>query len=85
VEKRRCGSFPGLVLFRLVAPPLQYGVVGLFPGMGSMVLQPFATGGNRLYPEFLGRNWHPTVPEVNYPDRGHQLVVTNAHQYHLPT
>jgi hypothetical protein len=32
------GSFPGLVLFRLVAPPLQPEVVGMFPGMGCMVL-----------------------------------------------
>jgi hypothetical protein len=28
------GSFPGLVLFRLVAPPLQPGVVGTSPGTG---------------------------------------------------
>jgi hypothetical protein len=27
-EKRRCGLLPGLVLLRLVAPPLQLGVVG---------------------------------------------------------
>jgi hypothetical protein len=27
-----------LVLFRLVAPPLQPEVVGMFPGMGCMVL-----------------------------------------------
>jgi hypothetical protein len=30
-------SFPGLVLFRLVAPPLQHGVVGPFSGTGCMV------------------------------------------------
>jgi hypothetical protein len=40
------GSFSGLVLFRLVAPPLQPGVVGLFPSMGCMVPQLFTTGGN---------------------------------------
>jgi hypothetical protein len=28
--KGRCGLLPGLVLFRLVAPPLQLGVVGLY-------------------------------------------------------
>jgi hypothetical protein len=37
---------------RLVAPPLQPGVVGSFLGMGCMVPQPFTTEGNRLYPEF---------------------------------
>jgi hypothetical protein len=45
-------SFPRLVLFRLVSPHIQPGVVGLFPGMGCIVLQPFAAGGNRSYPEF---------------------------------
>jgi hypothetical protein len=40
------GSCPGLVLFRLVAPPLQPGVVGPFYGMGCIVPQPFAAGGN---------------------------------------
>jgi hypothetical protein len=52
VEKWWHGSFPRLVLFRLVDLPLQPGVVGLFSGMGCMVLQPFATWGNRSYPEF---------------------------------
>jgi hypothetical protein len=32
-----CESFPRLVLFRLVAPPVQPGVVGLFPRMGCVV------------------------------------------------
>jgi hypothetical protein len=32
--------------FRWVAPPLQSGVVGALSGMGYMVPQPFATGGN---------------------------------------
>jgi hypothetical protein len=45
-------SFPGLVLSRLVAPPLQPGVVGPFPGMRCMVPQPFTAGGNQSYPEF---------------------------------
>jgi hypothetical protein len=34
-------------------PPLQPGVVGLFPGTGCMVLQPFTAGGNQSYPEFF--------------------------------
>jgi hypothetical protein len=36
--KRWCGLLSGLVLFRLVAPPLQPGVVGAISGMGCMVL-----------------------------------------------
>jgi hypothetical protein len=46
------GSFPGLVLFSLVAPPLQPGVVGSFPGTGCMVPQSFAAGGNQSYLKF---------------------------------
>jgi hypothetical protein len=44
----------GVNFFRLVAPPLQHGVVGLFPGMECMVPQSFAAGGNRSYPRFFG-------------------------------
>jgi hypothetical protein len=54
-----------------VAPPLQPGVIGSFPGMGSKVPQPFAAGGNQSYPEFLGHNRQPTVLGVNYPDKVH--------------
>jgi hypothetical protein len=32
-----------------VAPPLQTGVVGPFPGIGCMASEPFAARGNRLY------------------------------------
>jgi hypothetical protein len=39
-------SFPGLVLFKLVAPPLQPRVVGPFPGMRCMVPQSFDIRGN---------------------------------------
>jgi hypothetical protein len=38
--------------FLLVAPPLQPGVVELFPSMRCMVPQPFTAGRNRSYPEF---------------------------------
>jgi hypothetical protein len=41
--------FMGLVLFMLVVPPLQPGVVGPFAGMGCMVPQLFAAGANRSY------------------------------------
>jgi hypothetical protein len=33
-EERWCGSFLGSVLFRLVTPPLQPGVVGLYSVQG---------------------------------------------------
>jgi hypothetical protein len=56
------GSFSGLVLFRLVAPLLQPGVVGPFPGMWCMVPQPFAVGGNRSYPEFWAVTGGPRYP-----------------------
>jgi hypothetical protein len=55
-------SFPRLVLFRLVVPPIQPGVVRLFPSMECMVPQPFAVGGNRSYTEFWaisGNRWYP--------------------------
>jgi hypothetical protein len=39
-----------------------------FSGTGCMVPQLFAAGGNRSYLEFLGHNWWPMVPGVNYPD-----------------
>jgi hypothetical protein len=53
LENRRRGWSSGLILFRLVAPPLQPGVVGLFPGMGRMVPQSFAAGGNQSYPRLF--------------------------------
>jgi hypothetical protein len=37
---------PGISSFSVGGPPLQAGVVGSFPGMGCMVSQSFATGGN---------------------------------------
>jgi hypothetical protein len=33
-KKRKCGLLLRIVLFRLVAPPLQSGVVGLYPIRG---------------------------------------------------
>jgi hypothetical protein len=43
-----------LVLFRLVAPSLQPGESGSVPGMGCLVLYPFAAGGNQSYRELFG-------------------------------
>jgi hypothetical protein len=53
LEKWWRGSFLRLVLFRLVAPPLQPGVVGPFPGTVCLVPRPFATRWNLSYLEFL--------------------------------
>jgi hypothetical protein len=47
VENRWRVWSSGLIFFMFVAPPLQPEVVGPFPGMGSMVPQLFAIGGNR--------------------------------------
>jgi hypothetical protein len=41
--------FTEINLFWLVGPSLQPGELGLFPGTGCMVLQPFADGGNQSY------------------------------------
>jgi hypothetical protein len=45
-KKHKRGLLPGLVFFRLVAPPLQPGVVGLYPVQG--VWHPR----NQSYPKF---------------------------------
>jgi hypothetical protein len=62
----RCdgGSFLRLILFRLVAHPLQPGVVGSFAVMGYMVPQPFVAGVNRSYLEFwavIAGPWYPGI------------------------
>jgi hypothetical protein len=41
--------FTEINLFWLVSPSLQHGELWLFPGIGYMVPQPFADGGNQLY------------------------------------
>jgi hypothetical protein len=60
--------FIKMSLFRSVGPSLQPREVGLFLGIGCMVPQPYAAGGNRSYPGVLGRNQWPAVPRLNYPD-----------------
>jgi hypothetical protein len=48
-KKRKCGLLLGLVLFSLVAPPLQPGVVGLYLVRGGLllILLPFENRENR--------------------------------------
>jgi hypothetical protein len=55
-------SFPRLVLFRLVAPLLQSGVVGSFLGTRCMVPQPFAADGNLSYLKFWTVTGGPRYP-----------------------
>jgi hypothetical protein len=43
--------------------------VGLLPGTGCMVPQPYAIVGNRKHSGVLGHNRWPAVPRINYPDR----------------
>jgi hypothetical protein len=44
--------------------PLLFSLVwwGHFPGMGCMIPQPFAAGGNRLYAEFWAITGDPQYP-----------------------
>jgi hypothetical protein len=56
------GSFPRLVLYRLVAPPLQSEVVDPFFCTGCMVSQPFAARGTRSYLEFWPITGGPRYP-----------------------
>jgi hypothetical protein len=64
-------SFSGLVLFRLLASPLQPGVVGPFPGMGCMIHQSFVICRLRkpIVSRILSCNPRPAVPRIHYPDR----------------
>jgi hypothetical protein len=54
VEKQQCAWSSGLILFWLVDPPLQPGVVGSFLVMGCMVPYAFTAGGIHPYPWFFG-------------------------------
>jgi hypothetical protein len=51
-----------------VGPPLQFVEVGSFPGLGCIIPQPYATGGNQSYLGVMGHNRWPVLPGVNYPD-----------------
>jgi hypothetical protein len=55
------GSCPGLVISRLVAPPLQPKVVGLFPGMGVYGSPIICRWREPIVSKFLGRNRWPMV------------------------
>jgi hypothetical protein len=64
------GSFPGLVLFRLVALPLQPGVVGQCMPVWYGVLSPLAVCHWResVVSRFFGCNRRPAIPGVQDPD-----------------
>jgi hypothetical protein len=57
----RYALFSGLVLFRLVAPPLQPGVVGPYPVWDTWFPHHLS------YPEFLAITGDPRYPRVQYP------------------
>jgi hypothetical protein len=63
--KDRCGLLPGLLLFSLVVPPLQRYTIS---GMGYLIPQSFAAGGNWAISRFLGCNQWPVVLGVQDPD-----------------
>jgi hypothetical protein len=75
--------FLGLVLFMLVAPPLQPGVARSFPSMGYLVPQPFAARGNQLYLEFwaiTGGPWYPVyITSIVAPEPSVEWVARADH------
>jgi hypothetical protein len=64
-----------------VAPSLQPGEVGSFPGMRCLVPQLFFTREKRLYLELLGRNWRSAVPGVNYLNKNQIDKLKFIHKY----
>jgi hypothetical protein len=56
------------VLFRLVVPLLQLGVVGPYPVRGVWFPNRLPLEGIRPYPDLLGYNQRPTVLRVQGPD-----------------
>jgi hypothetical protein len=67
VERWRRGSFPGFVLFRLVASPLQSAVAGPYSVWGVWFLV-ICHWREPVVSKILGRNRWATVPEVPDPD-----------------
>jgi hypothetical protein len=67
--KNWCGLLLGLVLFMLVGPPLQLGVVRLYPVWSIWFPSRLPLEETRLYPDFLDRNRWSAVPGVQDPNR----------------
>jgi hypothetical protein len=59
-----CGLVLGLVLFRLVVPPLQHGVAGPYLVWGTWFPTYLPLEGTGVHPYFLGHNQRPVVPGV---------------------
>jgi hypothetical protein len=67
-EKRWCRLHPGSILFRLVAPPLQPGVVGTYPVRGVWFHSHLLLVGTGQI-HILGYNRWPAVPGVLDPNK----------------
>jgi hypothetical protein len=75
-----CRLLPGLVLFSLVAPPLQPGVVGAYPVYGTWFPSRLLLEGTRPYLDFFaitGSPWYKT-PTVA-PEPSVEQVVGAVH------
>jgi hypothetical protein len=59
-----CRLLLGLVLFRLVVPPLQLGVIGPYLVQGTWFPSHLPLEGTKSYSNCLGRNRRPAVPGV---------------------
>jgi hypothetical protein len=69
-RKDWCRLLLGLVLFRLVVPLLQLGVVGLYPVQDIWFPNHLPLEGVGSYPDLLGHNRWPMVPRVQDPNNG---------------
>jgi hypothetical protein len=67
-KKDWCGVLLGLILFRLIFPPLQPRVVGPYPVWSIRFSSHLLLEGTKLYPVLLGCNRRPVVPGVQDPD-----------------
>jgi hypothetical protein len=74
-----CKVLPGLVLFRLVVPPLQSGVVGPYPVRGIWFPRNFLLEGTESYPDLLSHNQRPAVPGVQDLKPSVERVVGAVH------
>jgi hypothetical protein len=67
-RKDRYGSGSGLILFKLVVPLIESGMVRSYPIRDAWFLSRLLLEGIKLYPNFLGCNRWPMIPEVQDPN-----------------
>jgi hypothetical protein len=63
-ERTGTDCSPGLVLFKLVVPPFQPGVVGPYPVRRIWFPYRLSLEGTMSYLDLLGHNRRPTVPRI---------------------